>query len=115
MSIRDQLRPATKLPIVTAIAALKRDLLPPHREARSREHGEFTAARFGGATYTELSAKTRQGLREFWFGLIRKLREDRVEAWRGEVRMYRARERREREGSGRAYWEVKGERAGQRQ
>ncbi|SPO03297.1 uncharacterized protein DNG_05979 [Cephalotrichum gorgonifer] len=87
-------RSSTDLPIVTEIVALKRDLLSPQRYDISREHGEFAAASFDGAHYSELSAKTRAGLREFWYSLLRQILKGRVEAWMDDVR--RSKTRRER-------------------
>ena len=95
------------------MVGLKRDLLTAGREEGSRQHGDETAASFDGAEYYELSAKTRQGLREFWFSIIRKLRDQRVELWREEVGAYQRRkeeaEKKRKESWGRAYRNLTGE------
>ena len=114
MNLQQQLRPATEFPILTVMVGLKRDLLRTDDEARSREYGDLVSRDFGDLEYFELSAKTRQGMREFWYGLIRKLREARLEAWREEVRKHHQR-REEMEGRERAYLALTGEKPDGRQ
>ena len=113
ITFRQELRPASRHPIITILAALKRDILPPHREAKAREYGEFVAAEFDGAHYAELSAKTRQGLREFWLALVRRVRDGRVELWQEGVREWRRKkdemEEKRVRARERAYWALTGE------
>ena len=92
MSHRKQIRPATVLPVVVELAGLKREILHPVRHRLSRENGEYNAGLIGGrARYTEVSAKTRENFRDFWYGVVRKVRDGRVQAYEGEVRRWRVR------------------------
>lgn len=92
------------------LAGLKRDLLHPVRHRLSRKNGEHSAGWIGGGTrYTEASAWTRENFREFWYGVVRRVRDGRVRAHEGEVRRW-WRRRGWREGEG-GYWEVEGKRA----
>lgn len=113
MSHRAEIRPATALPIITELAGLKRDLLPEVRYRLSCENGEYNAALIGGgARYSEVSARTRENFREFWYGLIRRMRDGHVRAWEGEVSGWRRRRAeagsRKRAERKRAYWDVTG-------
>lgn len=107
MSNHAEIRPATSSPLVIELAGLKRDLLHPVRHRLSRDNGEHSVGLLGGgARYTEVAARTRENFREFWYGVVRRVRGGRVRVYEGE--MWRWWRKRAGEGG---YWEEGGKTA----